>query len=440
MATYTTDTGITYASADKIAISLIENPPQRTLTKSEKDRIATYMARPASERAAIELDHLGYQLAAAAPPTTEVPGEAPTPPTTPPPTAPPTGEYKDWSHLATFGTRLEQQVEAYTKEHHTSFSFDKSGIKAYLDKIGATDKTRSSILQSFGQFLDAQASYQAYLEYYPTVNAPAPKDFTDYLANFEEWMTGYGPEAIATERQREYDAWWRYARKYGTPGDWRPVDIDDFFSNYDKAQGLLTEWQGMAEEEEVEFSDEQVREWNTFKAYASQHGEITDWFPVSIEDYFANYDQAQQQLGTWQERAAAVEPYEVDPEEAARRREEAYEEGRYAAKERYREPPMYQEAFAGWLGQQGQLSSALQEYTERQYPSLRAEYGAEAGRLTGFPTREAARAEAARREQGWQAWLTEKRPEVREEYYAQRPAQRGERLWMQRPTVRAVAW
>ena len=60
--------------------------------------------------------------------------------------------------------------------------------------------------------------------------------------------------------------------------------------------------------------------------------------------------------------------------------------------------------------------------------------------LTGYPTREEARAEAARRESGFQAWLPGQVPELEQKYWAQRPEQRGERLWMQSPNTRMVNW
>jgi len=101
---------------------------------------------------------------------------------------------------------------------------------------------------------------------------------------------------------------------------------------------------------------------------------------------------------------------------------------------------MYGETFTGWLEQQGQFSGALEKFAESQYPSLQSQYKAGLPRLTGFPTREEARAEAAKRESGFQAWLGQQTPGIYQEYMAQRPAERGERLWMQQPTMRTVNW
>ena len=391
-------------------------------------------------------EYIAQQKAETAPTTPTPTTPTPTTPTTPPLAGVPTEtttEYKDWSYLVTVKDRIEQQVEAYNKANKTSFSIDREGIKEYLDKIGATEKTQGNILVVY----DLWDSYQGYLDYYPTVNAPKPKDFADYLANMEQWTAQYSPSAIATQREREFDTWSRYARKYGDPDDWYPTDIDDFYANYEAAQEQLAKWQETAGVEEAEFTDEQVREWNDFKAYASASGEITDWFPVSIEDYYNNYDQAQQQLATWKERYGEevaeqeeAEKYEISPAEKLRRQEEGYAESRYAAQERYRETPQYQPPFTQWMQGQEDFSGALQEFTEREYPSLRSEFQATQPPLTGYPTREGARAEKVRREQVWKGWLSGMTPEIEQRYWGQRPAERGERLWMQAPTMRTANW
>jgi len=195
------------------------------------------------------------------------------------------------------------------------------------------------------------------------------------------------------------------------------------------------------------YSEEQLREYNLWIDWSQKYGELGDWLPTNITDWLANYDQAQQQLDKWKQQATTeeleqleLEQYALDPAEAARRREEAYREARYAAKERFREPARLSEAFTGWMERQGQLSGAFTQFVESEYPSLRGEFEAGLPRPVGYPTREAARAEAARRERGFEAWLPKQMPEVREEYWSQRPAARGERLWMQQPTLRAVNW
>lgn len=385
-------------------------------------------------------------------PTTPTP-TTPTP-TTPTPTTPtggtttPTTDYKDWSHLATFKERLEQQIEAYNKSQGTSFSIDKAGITEYLDKIGANERTRNSILSNYDTVTQLESSYQDYLTKYQEMGTPAAKDFADYLANYEQWYTEYQAGLTEGERARvrEFDEWWRYGRKYGGLDDQYPVDIDDFYDNYDLYQQQLVGWKQQAEEVEAEYTDEQVGEWNAFKDYMG-YREPGEWYPVDIADYFENWDKAQQSLSTWQQRyeegeaeRVAGEEYALDPEEAERRREEAYAESRYAAEERYRETPQYQAPFTQWFQDQAGFSGALQAFTEREYPSLKSEFQATQPRLTGFPTREEARAEATRREQAWGGWLPGKTPEIEQRYWGQRPAARGERLWMQQPTLRTANW
>lgn len=195
------------------------------------------------------------------------------------------------------------------------------------------------------------------------------------------------------------------------------------------------------------YTNEDLRRYNLWIDWSQKYGELGDWLATDIYDWLANPDLAQQQLDKWKQLATTeeleqleLEQYAIDPAEEARRREEAYKEGRYAAKERYREPVRLSETFAAWIGKQGDVSQALKGYIEKEYPSLRTEYQAGLPPITGYPTREAARVESVRRERGFEAWLGEKRPEVREEYYMQRPAERGERLWMQQPTLRAVNW
>ena len=245
------------------------------------------------------------------------------------------------------------------------------------------------------------------------------------------------PADYTQEQVDEFQAYWAFTRTPKGQEYPQPQGMDDYF----KDKEFYPEWV------EQGYTSEQIRAYQTFLRYSRQFGGLTDWYPTSIEDWIANQDKANKQFAIWEQleqtqlaEQEAIDQYALDPEEAARRREEAYAEGRYAAKERYGEAPEYQPAFAQWMGEQGQFSGALQEYVEREYPSLKSEFQATQPTLTGFPTREEARAEATRRESGWQAWLSERTPELEQEYWSQRPAERGERLYMQQPTMRAVNW
>lgn len=357
----TTDTGVTYLSADKTAIWLIQNQDTmgRALSKKEKEQIATYKARPASERAAIELAHLGHQLGAGV-----AEGAAPKADTT-----------------TTTAATATPTTTTTTRDFFTEF----------VSKPGEPSPpvtTGPALAGDTTQYTEEQQwDYEDYLALLQTARGtrlPTPKDIADYLANEAAWMK------LFTEQEREFATYKKYASAYGTPDDWYALNIDDFYTNYTQAHQQLSTWleeAGVAEE---------VRE--------------------------------------------AYDEYALPPEEAARRREEAYGESRYAAEERYREQPMYAETFAQWGEEQTKASSALQSYIEREYPSLQAEYKAGVGPLTGYPTREAARAEATKREGGFEAWMTERLPETTQEYYMQRPYERGERYQAYSPTHRTVNW
>jgi len=189
---------------------------------------------------------------------------------------------------------------------------------------------------------DQQADYQNYLALLDTSLGdflPHPKDINDFLPHADEWFAQFN------ELKRGYQTYQTYYSGYGTSSDWKPVDIYDYYSHYDKAQPYLTKWQGLAEEKEAEYTDDQLREYYLYKDYAQQYADIADWLPVDIADYFANPDITNQQMRTWSRKSTAEEEYELSPAEAARRREESYAEGRYAAQERYGEAPMYPETF-----------------------------------------------------------------------------------------------
>jgi len=169
--------------------------------------------------------------------------------------------------------------------------------------------------------------------------------------------------------------------------------------------------------------------------------------PKDIADYYrikAEWGKQEQPPITPEPEQQPITPeqdeFALTPEEAARRREEAYAESRYAAEERYHEAPRYQETFSKWIQGQGNVSGALQQYIQSKYPSLRAEFESGISREVGFPTREEARTEASQREAGWQSWLSQRMPETRQDYWGQRPSDRGERYYMYAPTTKTVNW
>ena len=58
----------------------------------------------------------------------------------------------------------------------------------------------------------------------------------------------------------------------------------------------------------------------------------------------------------------------------------------------------------------------------------------------GYATPTEARAAAAKRESMFQAWLPQQEAGMYQDYMGQRPAERGERLFMQAPTMRTINW
>ena len=138
--------------------------------------------------------------------------------------------------------------------------------------------------------------------------------------------------------------------------------------------------------------------------------------------------------------AGPSRPKAIEPGWRARELPELPAAGGEGQEAEYREAPMYSPMFAQWIQGRGDMSGALEQYIEGRYPSLKAEFQAGVGRLPYSETREGAIGEAGQREQQWQSWLSERMPETRQEYYGQRPTERGERMYMYQPTTRAVNW
>jgi len=230
--------------------------------------------------------------------------------------------------------------------------------------------------------------------------------------------------------QTDTDSYNSYLEYIKTHTTWPvPEDIADYLANRDL-------WESKGDFYDLGFNNQQILDYNTFMKYASL-GTPDDWYPQTLEDYLANYDKAQTQLDTWKQeygtQLAEEEEYEAE-------QEEAYQEGRIAAGERYREPTRYSETYESWLGEQGQFSGALERFAETQYPSLQRQFEAGMPQETGYATPTEARAAALQRESMFQAWLPQQEASMYQKYMGQRPEQRGERLWMQAPTMRTLNW
>ena len=289
---------------------------------------------------------------------------------------------------------------------------------------------------------EAFAHYQEFVKAHPDLSLPVYRDSNNYRLHEAEWLenlpyyqAGYGYDQIDS-----FTDVMAYASRYGDIEDDTPKNLLDYLENYDRYQQQYESWRQEAGPEATGFTDAEIREYKDYEQWYYEHGKPGDPKPVDVGDYITNYETYQKQLKIWQQEATEAEQYEIDPAEKLRRQEEAYKESRYAAEERYGETPRYSEAFTGWKEQQGQFSNALTEFIESEFPSLRSQFEAGLPPLTGYPTREEARAESASREKGLQAWLGGQTPELEQKYWGQRPAQRGERLYMQSPNVRTINW
>jgi len=287
-------------------------------------------------------------------------------------------------------------------------------------------------------------NYLDYIKAHPDADLTTPFDIYDYLEHRDEWAPSWmegeptpWPEVpepyYSDEEVREYATYQNYASRFGDPDDWHPVDIEDYFKNWDIAQEQLGEWKGL------DYTPEQQREYQGYKDLAS-YREPGDWLAADIEDFFTNYDQAKQQQNIWLGKYQIEEESKLSPEEQARRREESYARSQYAAQEAYHETPEYGQSFSNWFGAQGTKSQPLQSFIEGMFGKLQTQYQAGLPTLTGFPTREEARAEAEKREAGFEAWLPQQVPAVEEQFWAQSPRQRWEAPGTFAPRIRSVAF
>jgi len=328
--------------------------------------------------------------------------------------------------LRDFSNRIDYFTNLYNERKEPTTTPTGAGEIAYTDAQQAEFDDYIACLES-GLFpnLIPVDSIEEYLE------------IANQLTAYEEYY--FSTTAASLDQWKEYERFKAFGSQYGDLNDYYPTNFADFINNYDKANQQLKAWETEAGPEAAGFTDAQIREWQDY-TWHSRYRESGDLFFADIGDFFSNYDQAMQQLGVWRQRAGEEEEYALPPEEAARRREEAYGESRYAAQERYTETPEYQLPFTQYLQEQGRFSGALEAWTENQYPSLVSQFRTTQPELTGYATREEARAEKARRESRFKAWLPKQEYGLYQEYASQRPGERGERLYMQAPTMRTANW
>jgi len=277
----------------------------------------------------------------------------------------------------------------------------------------------------------------------PETTAPTTPTPTDYLSpdvmrKYEEMSAGMAAASLGragTSAEEAYADYQAFIKQEGNENWPVPKDINEFLRNMDYWAANADYYSGITEE--PEWTADQIREYNLWRAYASAFGELGEWRPVDIADFYANYDQAQSLLTAFQQRQSQSQA-ERGEAEAYTQEQREYQE--YLRQEAFRETPMYGETFASWMSQQRDMSGAFTGFVESEYPSLRGRFEAAQPREVGYPTREAARAEVERKESAWQAWLPQQVPELWQEYSFQPPAMRGERHYMYQPTMRPVNW
>ena len=335
---------------------------------------------------------------------------------------------------------VEGTTGGATTEATIDIDYSRSSVAEELppatgeERFGAIETPPTSVAE------DADTiSYNKYLEYIKTHPSwPVPKDKNDWLLNRDYWesMGDYLDAGFTIREIEGYDRVAAYGEKYGDLEDDIPRDRADYLANIDKYQLQLEKWIQEAGSEGAGFTDEQIREWQDY-TWHSRYRETGDSFFADMGDFFNNYDQAIQQLNMWRKRAGEAEVEQTESEEYT---QWSRERTKYAAQEAYGETPEYQPRLQQFLDDQLKASSAFEAFTEKQYPSLVSRFDITQPELTGYPTREEARAEKARREQAFQAWLPGQVPGLEQEYWAQPPAARGERLYMQSPNVRTLNW
>lgn len=367
--------------------------------------------------------------------------------------APTTGEilkdagFKKWWEKEHSGLNWETQVGRAQRNWLADY-------EQYLTSLGiyppwkTTEPTPEPKPTPEGYTPEQIAEYEAYLaalEQYPDSGLPVPKDIDDYFENKDKWLEEYVPPTpeptpeeeereYTDEEKREYYTYRNYASSYGDPNDWYPLNIEDYFKNWNIAQEQLGEWHS----EELEREGEQAE-------YEREREEAEQW-GLSPEESARRREESYEYSQWLRERSREAAEHELGPEEAARRREESYEyslwskeRAKYGALEAYRETPEYGQTFSSWFSSEASKSQPLQAFIEGMFGKLRTEYQAGLPRLTGFPTREEARAEAGKREAGFEAWLPKQLPGLEEKFWEQPPWKREERPGLFAPRIRSVA-
>ena len=259
--------------------------------------------------------------------------------------------------------------------------------------------------------------------------APVATSASEYAINYERWLENmpYYQAGYTQDHIDSWDVYKSYASKYGDLADMAYNTLDEYLTNWDQSQQQLQSWINEAGSESFGFTDDQRRDYNLYWDYYNEYAPTGTAKPVDIGDFYNNFNYFQQQLIAWQRQGEVGGglPGTGDGTTTG---------------QTYMEQPMLSQQFSTWMHDQEEMSGAFSQFVESEYPSLRGRFDVIEGRMPEFGSREAAEEHALGVEGRWKSWLTGQTPELEEQYWSQRPQQRGEKLFEYAPAMRAINW
>ena len=282
-------------------------------------------------------------------------------------------------------------------------------------------------------YTDAQiAEYNAYLLFLRTPEGqgyPVPSSMVDYFTHLDEWSGGTSPETPDTEwsasQNAAYERYKMYSALYREPNDFYARTIQNFFDNYDVAGEQLNEWESDASAEYQQYRDYVGYRWQG------------EWYAGSLDDFVTNYTHAQKQIDKWITAYGTAQTEQAEQDayyDVQRARSDE------AAREAYRPEVQYGPAFYQKQEALGGESVYYQDWMRNMFPELQRRFQATQPAPVGYPTRAEARTAAGQTAEKWGQYLGVQAPELREEFYSQKPWDRGERPQYYQPPVRQVSY
>lgn len=267
------------------------------------------------------------------------------------------------------------------------------------------------------------AEYNAYLVFLRTPEGqgfPVPSDMADYFTHVDEWSGGGVPPETewSVAQKSAYERYKMYSALFREPTDFYARNIQNFFDNYDVANEQLDEWQTEASRDYQEYRD------------LAGYRKPGDLYYPSLDDFIVHYNQAQEQQDIW------LGLYETAQTEQGQL-DEYYEQQRQEA---FRPDVQYGPAFYQRQEALKGESVYYQSWMRNMFPELQRRFQATQPRPVGYPTRGEARAAAGETEKVWEQYLDVQKPKLRQEFYGQRPWDRGERPRYYQQRLRQVSY